>query len=84
MRGFQQYENALEETEYNENRINLASATSFQQNFNVEQFVQYLGGPHTGDHRNVKQIRSTLQGTVDDNKLNQLIDLFVYGALQKY
>lgn len=79
VRGFKPYKNALSETELNEERTRLSSAALFQYDFIVEDFVRYLGGPHTASHRNPTAIRACLLKSVERQTLNRLIEVFEFG-----
>ena len=48
--------------------------------FNVEKLVRYIGGTHTGAHRNLKRIRRKLTPSVKPELLDRVIEIFEYGA----
>jgi hypothetical protein len=52
------------ETEINQHRVDLASATLLHYNFDVATTVRYIGGPHVAAHRDVAQILATIRDSV--------------------
>lgn len=83
IQGYDMYEGFKTETEFHQERIRLASAAVFQNRFNIEDTVRYIGGPHIGAHRNLDEIRRRLQAGVEPALLDQVIHQFEYGAPQQ-
>ena len=75
------YKGLRTETEFHQERIQLASAAVFQNRFNIEDTVRYIGGPHIGAHRDLAAIRRRLQAGVEPELLNQVIHQYEYRAL---
>ena len=67
------YRNFKTETDFHQERIRLSSTALFQSGFNVENTVQYIGGPHTGVHRNPVAIRAWLTAGVEPALLDCII-----------
>ena len=66
--------------EFPSGSICLSSASLLQQGCNVESLVRYIGGTHTGAHRNIAEIRRRLTPSVDPELLHRIIEIFEYGA----
>ena len=80
VRGFGMYENFKQETDFVDKRIKLSTAALLHSGFFVPSLVRYLGGTHTGAHRNIQQIRRDLTPSVDPDLLEEVIALFTRGA----
>ena len=81
IRGYRPYKNASEETDFNDERIELMSAALFQLDMSVFDLVHYIGGPHKATHRNVDEIRRCISH-LDDEIIEQYMERIVYGAPQ--
>ena len=51
VRGFASYYNSESETSINEHRAKLMSAALFHLDFSIQTMVNWMGGPHTAQHR---------------------------------
>ena len=80
IRGMAMYKGFKKETDFHQERIRLSSAALLQQGCNVESLVRYIGGTHTGAHRNIAEIRRRLTPSVDPELLRRIIEIFEYGA----
>ena len=80
IRGMGLYKDFHKEKDFNKTRMRLSSAALMRHGFNVEKLVQYIGGMHTGAHRNLKRIRWKLTPSVKPELLDQVIEIFEYGA----
>jgi hypothetical protein len=65
LQGYGLYADFEAETEINQHRVDLASATLLHYNFDVATAVRYIGGPHVAAHRDVAQILATIKDSVD-------------------
>ena len=83
IRSYSMYKVFKTETEFHQERIWLASAVVFQNRFNIEDTVRYIGGPHIGAHRDLPAIRQRLQADVEPELLDQVIHQYEYGAPQQ-
>ena len=79
-RGFEMYKNFRSETDFDQERCDLLTAALLQLGFRVPDLVRYLGGTHTGSHRDITQIRRNLTPSVEPKLLEEVIDLFTRGA----
>ena len=82
VRGFAPYKNFRSETDFNWERIRLTTAALFKLQFHIDSIVWYLGGTHTGSHRDVQRIRQRLYHLPSD-VLDRLIHGYVYGSPKK-
>ena len=80
IRGMAMYKGFKKETDFHQERIRLSSAALLQQGCNVESLVRYIGGTHTGAHRNIAEIRRRLTPSVEPELLRRIIEIFEYGA----
>ena len=80
IRGMAMYKGFKQETDFHQERIRLSSAALLQQGCNVESLVRYIGGTHTGAHRNIAEIRRRLTPSVEPELLRRIIEIFEYGA----
>ena len=80
--GMELYEGFLDKIDFHQTRIRLSSAALMQQGFNLENLVQYIGGTHTGAHRNLGQIQHKLSPSVEPKLLNWVVKIFEYSTQQ--
>jgi hypothetical protein len=82
LQGYGLYADFEAETEINQHRVDLASATLslLHYNFDVATTVHYIGGPHVAAHRDVAQILATIKDSVDPAIQRQVHRLFTVGA----
>ena len=80
VRGYAMYKQFRAEKDFHPERCRLSSAALFHCGFFVPSLVRWMGGPHTGAHRDLAQIRRNLTPSVDPELLNNVIQLFERGA----
>ena len=79
IQGYGMYEWYKDEQEFNEDRILYSSAALFHLQFNVEDLVRYIGGPHIASHRDPEAIRKRLSHIPQD-VMSEYMHRVIYGA----
>ena len=79
-KGFKPYRGFWEETDFNHDRIRSATAALIRCNFHILRLVNYLGGPHTNEHRDLSAIKWRLSRSVDAELLEEVLDLYRRGS----